>query len=224
MSILKRIASLTKGAANEVLDKLENPVVMMGQYLRDMEADIDTAERMLVEQQTVAKVLKRRHEEAVRLADQSEQQALAALADGNEEAARLALAAKMQYTQQSEEHAAGHEAAEQRIQELDLHIVNAKEEFVRLKEKRSELTARAQKATERAQSVRPSFSYGLHTGTAARGFERMEEKILQQEARLDAAGYPHGTSLSSADTGMNAARNLAIDEELKRLQSKLTTA
>ena len=38
MSIFKRMKDMTKASVNELLDKMEDPVVMLNQYLRDMEA------------------------------------------------------------------------------------------------------------------------------------------------------------------------------------------
>lgn len=45
MSLLKRISTITKAALHEGLNKLENPVLLTGQYLRDLENDIAKAER-----------------------------------------------------------------------------------------------------------------------------------------------------------------------------------
>lgn len=224
MSIFERLANMTKAVAHEALNKLENPVLLMNQYLRNLEEDIRTAERRLTEQQGALKVLAWRKEEALRSADQSEQAASQALAGGNEAAAREAISAKLHFAQQAEEHAANLQETGVRIQELQFQIQSAKEEHERLKEKRTELAARAQKAEERSQSYRPSFSYGLESGSAARGFERMEEKINQWEAHLDAsvpspAYSAPGSPFNATYAGPNSA---AIEEELRRLQGKKT--
>ncbi|WP_246021852.1 PspA/IM30 family protein [Paenibacillus zeisoli] len=221
MSIFERLANMTKAVAHEALNKLENPVLLMNQYLRNLEEDIRIAERKLTEQQGTLKVLAWRKEEALRSAEQSEQTASQALAGGNESAAREALSAKIQFAEQAEKHAAQIQEAGIRIQELEFQIQNAKEEYERLKEKRTELAARAQKAEERSQSIRPSFSYGIESGSAARGFERMEEKIMQWEANLDAGGHAYSAPAASAPhTEVQSAYSAAVEEELKRLQSK----
>ncbi|GIP23469.1 PspA/IM30 family protein [Paenibacillus sp. J22TS3] len=224
MSIFERLANMTKAVAHEALNKLENPVLLMNQYLRNLEEDIRIAERRLNEQQGAVKVLAWRKEEALRSAEQSAQAAEQALAGGNEAAAREAIAAKLQFMQQAELHTAQHQEASVRIQELEFQIQSAKEEYERLKEKRAELAARAQKAEERAGNIRPSFSYGLESGTAARGFERMEEKITQWEASLDASGRTYPASSSPFGTSSPAVNSSAVEEELRRLQSKKSQA
>ena len=41
MGIFKRMKDITKASLHEALDKLEDPVVMLNQYLRDMEQEIN---------------------------------------------------------------------------------------------------------------------------------------------------------------------------------------
>lgn len=41
-------------SVNEGLDKLENPKVMLNQYVRDMESDIAKAKQTIVKQHTIA--------------------------------------------------------------------------------------------------------------------------------------------------------------------------
>ena len=44
MSIFKRVRDITVASINEILDKVEDPVAMLNQYLRDMESEIQKAE------------------------------------------------------------------------------------------------------------------------------------------------------------------------------------
>lgn len=43
MGVFKRIKDMTKASVNDMLDKVEDPIVMLNQYLRDMEAEIHEA-------------------------------------------------------------------------------------------------------------------------------------------------------------------------------------
>ncbi|WP_223068020.1 PspA/IM30 family protein [Paenibacillus caui] len=214
MNLFDRIANLTKATLHEALNKLEDPILMTGQYLRNLEEDLEQAKSQLGRTQASVRMLQRQREEAVYQASEQERLALEAIAAGDEIAARRAVEAKLRYTEQADRFAADEEAAKQRITELELQIDAAKEEFERLKKKREELAERARKAAEQKESIRPNFSHGLDTGSAARGFERMEEKISGWEASAAAAGAfpgPYG----------NPANRSRIDEELQRLQSKV---
>ncbi|MBP2001583.1 phage shock protein A [Paenibacillus shirakamiensis] len=235
MTFFERIANLTKAAAHEALNKLENPVMLMNQYLRNLEEDIDSSERKLSEQHTSVKVLTFRKDEAIRSAATAEERAIEALNGGNEVAARQAVEAKLAFKTQAEEHGVTLDITRQRITELEFHIQTAKEEFARLKEKRTELVARAQRAEERSRQAQSSSShtnwgatgagtsgYSNLSGTAARGFERMEEKILQWEAGLNASSYNGSSASTSSPQQPSYTKNSAVEDELSRLQGKVT--
>ncbi|MFC3748336.1 PspA/IM30 family protein [Paenibacillus sp. GCM10012306] len=226
MSILNRIATLTKAALNEGLNKLENPILLTGQYLRDLEEEIETAERNERDLQVAANVLERRKQEYAQLVEQSESEAVNAMAQGNEEAARLAVMAKLRYTESIQECAAGLEETRQTLATLEANITRAKEERTRLKAKRAELAERARKASETIQSAPRSNGgspnvygkYGLNaTNTASRGFERMEEKITEWEVLAEQSGH---SARPAAYPAVDPKLSQAVDVELERLRSQ----
>ena len=226
MSILNRLATLTKAALHEGLNKLENPVLLTGQYLRDLEEEIETAERNERDLQVAANVLERRKQEYILLAEQSEAEAVAAMSQKNEEAARLAVIAKLRYTDSIQECVSGLEETRQTLATLEANIARAKEERTRLKAKRAELTERARKASETLHSApRSSASnpqgyggYGLNaTGTASRGFERMEEKITEWEALAEYSGR---NASPAAHPAVDPKLSQAVDLELERLRTQ----
>ncbi|MNO40544.1 PspA/IM30 family protein [compost metagenome] len=215
MSLFNRIANLTKATLHEALNKLEDPVLMTGQYLRNLEEDIQTAEKMLKEQQIAVSVKQRKSEDAAKLALQSEQRALAALESEDEAVARISAAAKIQYEEQALQYASEAEEAKDRILELELGIKSANEELARLKEKRNELAARANKVHQSSKMKSSNISYGIETGSAAKGFERMEEKILEWEASVPFSGQSYGASASEP---FNSPE---VNAELQRMKEKL---
>ncbi|MDU5948315.1 MAG: PspA/IM30 family protein, partial [Paenibacillus macerans] len=82
------------------------------------------------------------------------------------------------------------------------------------------LAARARKAQERKAEQQPSSSRGIESGTAARGFERMEEKILEWEASGQLSGSGSGTSpAAGTDAGIPSP---AVNAELERLKQQLS--
>ncbi len=88
MGVFKRIKDMTKASVNDMLDKVEDPIVMLNQYLRDMEAEIHEAEVTVAKQMANERRMKQRLDEAERTSVQRESQAEAALANGQEEVAR----------------------------------------------------------------------------------------------------------------------------------------
>lgn len=223
MSLFNRIANITKASLHEVLNKLENPVMMTGQYLRNLEEDLRIAENMLREQRISASVAERKSTEAAQSAKQSELQALAALEAGDEAGARVNAAAKIRYEEQAAQFAIDASEAKERIAELEIRLEEGKAEYDRLKQKRQELTERARKVEEREQLHRPNISRGLDYGAAAKGFERMEEKILEWEAGVEVSGRSYAAGTGNPVTGTAASDSAAVAEELQRMKDQLAS-
>ncbi|MET1138997.1 PspA/IM30 family protein, partial [Bacillus subtilis] len=77
----------------------EDPIVMLNQYLRDMEAEIHEAEVTVAKQMANERRMKHRLDEAERTSVQRESQAEAALSNGQEEVARKLLEEKIYFDQ-----------------------------------------------------------------------------------------------------------------------------
>ncbi|MGN7457751.1 PspA/IM30 family protein [Paenibacillus pasadenensis] len=231
MSVFDRILNLTKATANEMLNKMENPTLMMNQYIRNMEEEIDGMKSELHRQQAASRSYGSRLEEVTQLAQHNQAKAEEALREGREAEARAALEAKLRYSDQEQEYRRLHEQAKHASVELEIRLDSAKEELQRLIQKRNELSERIQKAEAAAERTAPSFSHGFEPGRASRGFERIEEKVLQWEAQLGLSRDYKGPSASSSSYagGYEAApsaapdngRSAAIDEQLADLRRKM---
>lgn len=218
MSLFQRISNLTKATLHEVLNKVEDPVMMTGQYLRNLEEDIAKAENMVKEQKLTVQVAERKKKDAEAAANQSELNALKALEQGNEALAHQFAAAKIYHDEQATQFRTEAESARSAVIELELRLEEGKDEFKRLKEKQAELIERARKAKERAESIRPNFSHGIESGDAAKGFQRMEEKILGWEATADVSRF---TTAPVNPSSAPIEDDLAISAEIERLKKKL---
>ncbi|ANY67642.1 hypothetical protein BBD42_15010 [Paenibacillus sp. BIHB 4019] len=218
MGILQRVFSMTKAAANEMLDKMENPVTMLNQYLRDLDEDIANTERESLHQQAQERAFLAKLSELQQQADYYESKAEQAVAGEREEEARAALEAKLAYADQKEETTKLLQLAKQSAFELGLRLESLKEEKVRLHEKRKELVLRMKK-TDGAAGY--SSADSLHGSFASRGFDRIEQKLMEREAQqeLSKASY----SMDGAPTGtaeQNAQQSARVEEELQRLLQK----
>lgn len=220
MSLFDRISNLTKATLHEALNKLEDPVLMTGQYLRNLEEDLRVAEKLLKEQRMNVSIQERKQQDALEAARYSEAQALAALEAGDDVKARAAATAKIRHEELAEQYGEEASQARSRVVELEIRLEEGKQEYARLKEKRNELATRARKVEEQNQAQRPNFSHGLETGAAARGFERMEEKILEWEAGSQLRGT---TGAGSSDGTSSPADNSAVNDELQRLKDQLNS-
>lgn len=223
MSIFQRITALTKAAIHEGLNKLEDPILLTGQYLRELDDKIAGAESKQRGFKVATHVLERRISEYQILAERSEADAVKAMGEGNEPAARAAVMAKLRYLESEAEAVASLEETRQTLTALEVSIQSAKAEHERLKAKRTELAARARKAEELAKqqaqqySGNPSYTGArgpvINAGAASRGFERMEDKISEWEALVETSAHPSAAVEQSPLNG-------AIEAELERIRNR----
>ncbi|CAG7635136.1 Phage shock protein A [Paenibacillus solanacearum] len=226
MGVFARIFDMSKAAANEALNKLEDPVMMLNHYLRSMKEEIDTAQRSLSKQVAAERVLKQRIDEYNELAAEWERKAAELLASGLEAEARHALSTKLHYVDKGLACAEQYGAARLHTEEIVQQLERLKSEYAVMQEKRTELAARAQKmASQQAKSSAASGHYRFEGGYAASGFQRIEEKIMQWEAQTELAGQSYGRgqgpyAASGADPLSEANRDARIEEHLARLKQQ----
>jgi len=232
MGVFKRMKDMSKAGVNEWLDQMEDPAVMINQYIRDMQAEINKAEVTVAKQMASERMLKQRLEEALSRSSACETKAAAALLSGEEELARRHLEEKLTQEERSKDLAALHTQSKVQAEELLRQLHEMKDEYYRMLSRRNELTQRVElaRAKKRTAEVIQANTYRIDSGSALRGFHRMEEKIMQLEAEADVrrsmSGYSPVASysqLGAAPLPADPLMQQRLEEELQQLRSKHTT-
>lgn len=220
MGVLQRMKDMTKASVNELLDKLEDPVMMLNQYLRDMEEEITLAEVSVARQVANERKLKERLDEARRMSGERGQSAESALVKGQEAVARQALEEKLYFDQKMEEYADMYVQSKAQAGQFTEQLHQMKDDFYNMRNKRNELVSRVQVAKVQKQMVQINFSNTIEGGNASKGFHRMEEKIIQMEVESETtrnAYTPRGLT-----NPVDPAKQEKVDEQLEALKAKLT--
>ncbi|CQR48129.1 hypothetical protein BN1058_02477 [Paraliobacillus sp. PM-2] len=213
-----RVKTVVGSELNAMLDKAEDPVKMLDQYMRDMESDIRDAESAVAKQIANEKMLKRKYDDAQSMVEKRQSQAEKAIEAGNEDLARRALEDKQEHTQQADTLKESWERAKQDSDQLRKKLDEMKKEYQDMKLKKDSLKARAESAKTRTKINRTMSSIG--SDESKQGFSRMEEKVLQYEAEADTSD-DMSTESRSLDDEFEALETNEVDDELAALKKKM---
>lgn len=218
MSIFKRIRDISAASINDLIDKAEDPVKMLNQYLRDMEDDIADAEISVARQIAIEKKFKHQFEESQEMVDKRAEQAMKALESGNEDLAKRALQDKKQHQEKADEFNTQHDNAKTNADQLRKQLLEMKDEFEKMKNKKDILVARAETAKAQKKINQTMSGFGKDSG--AKGFERMSEKVLQMESEAEASADLKNSS-RSLDNELDALGDDDVDDDLAALKAQM---
>ena len=185
MGIFKRMKQIVLADIHDVLDKAEDPISMVGQYLREMEEQLARAQKAFSDQLFLEKKYEMLVEETQAIIEKRVRQANLAVDRNQDEIAKLALQDKIVQEQKFASYKQQQETIQAQTANLSEKVKELKDKYEELKLKQQELIARANtaKAVKAIQTTIHSFS----TDNAMRGFARMEDRILALEAEAKAS-------------------------------------
>lgn len=214
-----RVRTVVSSELNSLLNKAEDPGKMLDQYLIDMEKDISDVEASVAKQIANEKLLKKQYDEVAEIVAKREDQAMKALESGDEDLARRVLEDKNKQQVQRDSLKESHQESAKLSEELKDKLREMKDEFRDMNMKKDSLKARSESAKARSK-VNESLS-SIGSSGARGGFNRMEEKVMRQEAEADASGELRSENKSLDDELAALDKSSGVDSELEALKAKL---
>jgi phage shock protein A len=215
MSLIRRMRDITAATINERLERSEDPVRLIDQYLIAQREQLQQSERLYQQCVSHAAALRQQYLTALETKEKREHQAVLALKAGEEHMARIVLQEKLQAEEKSEQYRELYEQSKQSILDLDEQLQQLKADYKEVADKRSYYLARMESA--RLQQRMNTRLSGIDQHSTPRIFNRIEENVSDMEMQARSLRDVRRMSRES----YYPAGNPAVDAELELLRSRL---
>lgn len=222
MSFFKRLFRIGQANAHAALDKLEDPVKMIEQILRELDQDIAKVTAAVTTQMAVEQRFERELRQAVETVEKRDQQARKALEMGDEDLARQALLDKKRYADKRDTLQGHYERAKATSEKLRKQLQDMKNKVDEMKAQKGSLIAQAQ-AANATKKINQTIS-GVGSNNLVESFSRMEEKIQQMHDEAEAAQLlsDEGKSIDDRfNEMMKSVSEKDVDDELAALKAEM---
>ncbi len=223
MGIFSRISDIISANLNDMVEGFEDPEKMLRQAVREMQDTIDQATRSTAKNMASAKMVQKELEKNRTESNVWTSRAEKAVADGNDDLARKAIARK----QEHEKLVAALEdqlaTSQQTTQKLRRQLEAMRAKLSEAKRRLATLTARKHVADLRSKVNKVSDSVSPNTNAFAK-FERMREKVEMAEAEADAIRELGGEVIAEVDMSLESdidTTDAAVEAELVGLKKKI---
>ncbi len=232
MNVFRRIFKIGEAEAHSAIDKLEDPIKMTEQGIRDLKKDLDNSLKALAEVKAMGIRSKNDVQNYTNKAKDYESKAMLILKKAQNgdldpaEADRLAseaLVKKEEASQSAAQAKAEQERFEKNVAQLDANVKKIRSNISKYENELRTLKARV-RVSETTKKLNKQMSQIDSTGTVSM-LERMKEKVEQEEALAEAYGDIANESRSLDEEldsviGEGAAEAKASDD-LAALKAKL---
>ena len=230
MNIFRRIFKIGQSEAHAAVDKLEDPIKLTEQGIRDMKEDLDKALNSLAQVKAMAIRAKKELEGFQSKAEDYEQKAIQLLKNGQggnldaDEADRLASEALVQ-KEENLKHAARSmgekQKFEQSVEKMDANIKRLKSTLAKWENELKTLKARV-KVSSATKNINKQMAQ-IDSSDTISMLERMKDKVNQEEALAESYGEiaQEGRSVDEEIDQALSDSSTSKTEELAKLKEKL---
>ncbi len=221
MRLFQRIGDIVAANLNDLVDRFEDPEVMLKQAIREMESMIEGATggaaRAIAGERLLARDLSDHEAKGARWRARAEE----AVMNADDDLARQAIARAQEHEVMAQALVQQRTSAEQSAQALRGQVAAMRAKQAEARRKLASLTARRQVAQSgRALHGMATGSSGLTNGFAR--FEKMHQQIEQAEAEAQALGELYeSTALSLEAEAESREQARRIEAELAAIKERV---
>ena len=222
MGVFQRIGDILKANINDLIDRAEDPEKMVKQIILDLQKEVSQSTQALGKAMASQRIAERQYQTAQKTSADWESKAKVALNAGDTELAKRALANKVKADQDVESCKQMYDTITTQTDAIRDQVEALKAKLDEAKSRQAMLLARSQMA--KTQKNLAQSMGGINTSSSMDKFNRMEEKIMQQEA--EAAAFAEISGNSNADTKSfeQMEADTKVDAELQRLMAEMGTS
>ena len=184
MGLFDRLKRVVGANLNDLVSKAEDPEKMLEQALLEMQEDMVKLRQGAAQAIASQKRTEKQYQDAVNEVNKWQRNAQLAIQKGDESLARQALERKKTYNDTSVVLKTSLEQQNVQVEGLKKNLMQLESKISEAKTKKEMLKARITAA--KAQEQLGNMVSGMSTNSAMSAFERMEEKVLMQEAKSQA--------------------------------------
>jgi phage shock protein A len=217
MGLFDRVSRVVRSNLNAAVSSAEDPEKILDQAIVDMQEDLVQMRQAVAGAIASQKRVQQQYERAQSEASTWQQRAQLALQKGDEDLARQALTRKKTQAETATSLKAQLDNQAASVEQLKRNLIGLESKISEAKTKKDMLKARASaaKASEQLQNTTSRLS----TSSAMAAFDRMEEKVMEMEARSDAVAELAGADLESQFAALEAGGD--VDLELAAMKAQL---
>jgi phage shock protein A len=217
MGLFDRLSRVVRANLNDMVSKAEDPEKVLEQAVTDMQEDLVQLRQAVARAIASQKRTEQQYNKNQSEANNWQQRAQLALQKGDENLAREALTRRKANAEAAGTLKGQLDQQTTQVDTLKRNLIALEGKISEAKTKKDMLKARvsAAKANEQLQSAVGR----LGTGSAMGAFERMEDKVLEIEARSQALGELGGNDLESQFAMLESGSD--VDDELAAMKANM---
>lgn len=218
MGLFDRIKRVVNSNLNDMVSKAEDPEKMLEQSILEMQEDLVQLRQGVAQAIAAQKRSEQQYNQSQNEANKWQRNAQLALQKGDDNLARQALERKKTYAETANTLKTSMDQQVGQIDNLKRSLIGLESKISEAKTKKDMLKARisAAKAQEQLQNTVGR----LGTSSAMAAFERMEEKVMLQEARAQSAAELVGDNLEGQFAALESSSD--VDDELAALKAQMS--